>query len=40
MRFKKIVRQELYLSWPVVLAALKVVMKVEVIKGNMIKEFE
>ena len=40
MKFKKIVRQELYLSCPVVLAALKVDMKGEVIERNMIKEFE
>ena len=40
MRFKKIVRQQLYLSWPVVLTALKTVLKGEVIKGNKIEEFE
>jgi len=40
MRFKKIVRQELYLSWPVILAALKVMMRGEIVEGDKVKEFE
>jgi len=40
MRFKKIVRQELYLSWPAVLAALKTVLRSEIVKGHKTEEFE
>ena len=40
MRFKKIVRQELYLSWPVIFAAFRAILRGEIIKGNKIKEFE
>ena len=40
MRFRKIVRQELYLSWPVVLSALRAVLKGEIIEGRKIEAFE
>jgi len=40
MRFRKIVRQELYLSWPVVLSALRAIMKGEIIEGRKIEVFE
>jgi dTDP-4-amino-4,6-dideoxygalactose transaminase len=40
MRFKKIVRQELYLAWPAVLAALKTVLRSEVVEGHAIEAFE
>ena len=40
MRFKKIVRQELYLSWPEVLAALGTLLKAEIVEGRKIAEFE
>ena len=40
MRFKKIVRQELYLSWPVILTALRTVLKGEIVAGKKIEEFE
>ena len=40
MRFRKIVRQELYLSWPVVMAAFRAVMKGEIVEGRKIEEFE
>jgi len=40
MGFRKIVRQELYLSWPVVLSALRAVLKGEIIEGRKIEAFE